>query len=99
MLLGVVSCEQVLTPVVGEIPPDRVNVGSIVLGVVVLDHEGRAFNGVIVALLHFLASQPGEGDRLQASLLDPSPLVLGNLVGGASNVEANQANQSVALLA
>src|SRR5687768_7777824 len=72
---GVVGRQQVLAPVVGQVAQDRVDVVGAVLGVVVFDQEGRALDGVVVALVRLLAAQPGEGDAVEAGLLDRPPLV------------------------
>src|SRR5215210_217189 len=91
--------QQILAPVVGEVPPDRVDVVGPVLGLVVLDQEAWPLHGVVVTFAWLLPAGAGEADALQTGLLDLPPLGRGNLLAGPLDVEPNQLDQPLALVA
>ena len=62
MILFVVLRQQVYAEVRSEIPPDRVNVISVVLYVVVFDEKRRALNPIVVWLTFLESPGPREED-------------------------------------
>src|SRR4051794_2750606 len=82
--------QQVLAPVVLEVPPDGVDVVRAVLGVVVLDEERRPAHGVIVAPARFVRPGPRERHVVEAGRLDAVPLDSRDLVAPAAQIVANQ---------
>src|SRR5215210_7730882 len=89
VVLGVVTGQKVLAPIVGEVPPDGMDMVGAVLGIVVLDQERRALDGVVVPLARLFPTGPGEGDWLEAGPLDLLPLVGGDLGGRPPDVVPN----------
>src|SRR5262245_4509649 len=65
-----VLAQDVSSEVAVEIPPDRVNVVAVVLGVVVLDQERRALHAVIVLLALLGLAEPGKPHLVQPGTLD-----------------------------
>src|SRR6185436_16752815 len=88
--LGQVPREQVLAPVVVELAPDGVDVVRAVLGVVVLDEEGRPAHDVVVAAAGGIGAGPGERDVAESCIDDPGPGRIGDLRSGAVHVVADQ---------
>ena len=58
--LFVVLAEKVFAEIVLEVPPDGVDMVSMVLGVVIFHQESRSLDAVIVAVTWFKAARPGE---------------------------------------
>src|SRR3954454_11191037 len=66
MVLLVVFAQEVFTEITLEIPPDRVNMVCVVLGVVVFEQERRALDAIIMRLPFFSPSRPSEIDFVQS---------------------------------
>src|SRR5437870_654536 len=58
--LIVMLAEQVLAEIVLQVPPGRVDVVCVVLGVVVFHQEGRALHAIVMAFAGLEAARPGE---------------------------------------
>src|SRR5215471_7982661 len=56
----VVQSQQIGSEVAGEVPPDRMDVIGVILGVVVLDQEGRTLDAIVVRLTAVRPASPGE---------------------------------------
>src|SRR5688500_3692668 len=83
---GVVLSQEVLAPVARERSPHRVDVVRVVLGVVVLDHERRTLDRVVVASALLNAAAPGERNPVQPGPLDLVPLLAGDLVADPADI-------------
>src|SRR5207249_870289 len=68
--LAVMFEQQVFTEIIFKVPPDRVNVVIVVLGIVVFQQEGRSLGAVVMALAMFQSTGPGEIDFVHAGGLD-----------------------------
>ena len=89
--------EGVLAPVVREVAPDRVDVVGAVLRVVVLDHEARAADRVVMAATGLQRAGPRERDRGEARVRDPLPVRGGDVVPGPTEVVPDKALQAFLL--
>ncbi len=62
---AVVLGQHIVAEITGRVPPHRVNVVAVRLGVVVLDEQRRPLDAEVMPLAGFGAARPGEGEVVQ----------------------------------
>ena len=98
-VVAVVGGQQISTPVVAEITPNRVDVIGIVLGVVVLDDKSGRCDRIVMPKPFALWSGPSKSGPGEFVSLDPPPLRLGNRIAGSIHVVLSEPSQTGALFA
>src|ERR1700736_311310 len=64
---AVVRSQHVVAEIVRRVPPRRMNVVAVSLGVVVLDEQRRSLDAEVMPLPRFGAPRPGEGEAIETS--------------------------------
>src|SRR6185436_15922289 len=98
MVMVVIMLQQRVAEVVVEIAVDTMHVIGPVLRVVVLNHERRALNQVVMRLTRLETAGPEEMDLLRAGPIDPSQVLIRELLANASDVYAHELHQDLTLL-
>jgi hypothetical protein len=72
--------QHVVAEIIGRVPPDRVDVVAVALGVVVLDEHSRPLDAEVMPLPGFGAAGPGEGEVIHPGAFDVVHLRPGHLI-------------------
>ena len=94
----VMQPQQIHAKIIGDVPPDGVDVVRVVLRVIVFHKEKRAVEAVVVRHSARLAACPREVDIVDASLAQFAMLNRGYLVRKPVNVFMHQLHQHLALM-
>ena len=84
--------ERVAAEVVGQVPPDGVDVVRAALGVVVLDEDPLALDPIVVRLAPLGAARPEEAQAVELAV-DQARLLVGELIGETREIAAEQLAQ------
>ena len=93
----VVRGQHVVAEIVHRVPPRRMDVVAVGLGVVVLDEQRGSLDAVVVSLPGRRAARPGEGEVVHAGAFQVVQLGPGHLVGQPPRERPDQGRERVEL--
>src|SRR5580704_3506832 len=97
MVQTVVLRQYVVAEIVRRVPPCRVDVVAVALGVVVLDKQRRPLDAEVMTLAGFGAARPGEAEVIHPGALEVVHLYPGHLIGQSPRERPDQDAELVEL--